>query len=393
MNKIVIIGGIFIISLCIWLLNKSYPMQTWQLSGVSSAIAFSPNGELLATSSGPIEERKVEPYYGMYRANSSVELRNLSNGSLVRAFKVFYATSIAFSPDNSLIAVGNFLGEIFIWRVRDGELVRSLHGSTKRKFAKSISRLMFSPDGQTLLSAEQDGLESALVNAWDITNGNIHYSIPNRYVPYLNISPDSQFLAFGYNPLNIYRLSDGTFVRQLKINGFAKFSRDWKLVALPFDKQLHIYRLEDDNDSPVAQISLPGYRESKSITNFSFSPDGQYLALSSSESDQSIPGGLFIATGSIHPKNMWSHLVLWRLDLLPNGNYSLKKQKLQTLKNNSINSLAFSPDGKILATGGMRKTLDLWQIPPPQKPWFLRLLLPSTIAGLIFYLIRYGWRS
>ncbi|MGL5803989.1 MAG: WD40 repeat domain-containing protein, partial [Xenococcaceae cyanobacterium] len=343
------------------------------------------------TSSGPIEERKVEPYYGMYRANSSVELRNLKDGSVARTFKVFYATSIAFSPDNSLIAVGNFLGEIFIWRVEDGELVSSFHGSTKRQFDKSIGKLMFSLEGQILVSAEQDGLESALVNVWDISSGQLRYSIPNRYVPYLNISPDGQFLAFGYNPLNIYRLSDGTLVRQLKINGFAKFSRDWKLVALPFGKQLHIYRLEDDNDSPVAEITLPGFRESKSISNFSFSPDGQYLALSSKESDESIGGGLFVATGSIHPKNMWSHLVLWRLNLLPNGNYSLKKQKLQTLKNNSTNSLAFSPDGKILASVGMRKTLDLWQIPPPQKSRLLQILLTSTVAGLIFYVIRYGW--
>ncbi|MGL5878116.1 MAG: hypothetical protein ACRC2V_10105, partial [Xenococcaceae cyanobacterium] len=71
--------------------------------------------------------------------------------------------------------------------------------------------------------------------------------------------------------------------------------------------------------------------------------------------------------------------------------YSLKKQKLQTLKNNSTNSLAFSPDGKILASGGMRKTLDLWQIPPPQKSRLLQILLTSTVAGLIFYVIRYGW--
>ncbi|MGL5875572.1 MAG: hypothetical protein ACRC2R_24950 [Xenococcaceae cyanobacterium] len=73
---------------------------------------------------------------------------------------------------------------------------------------------------------------------------------------------------------------------------------------------------------------------------------------------------------------------------MPNGNYSLKKQKLQTLKNSSTDSLAFSPDGKILASGGMRKTLDLWQIPSPQKPRLLQILLTSTIAGLIFYVIR-----
>jgi WD40 repeat protein len=361
--------------LCIWLLNKSYPMQTWQLSGVSNAIAFSPNGELLATSSGPIEERKVEPYYGMYRANSSVELRNLSDGSVVRTLKVFYATSIAFSPDNSLIAVGNFLGEIFIWRIKDGDLIYSLNPPTKRQISKSIGQLIFSSDGKTIVS-----IIGTTVDVWNVSDGQVRYRISNEFASNTSISPDSKLLATLSNPITIYRLNDGAIVRQLKINGFAKFSRDWKLVALPFDKQLAIYRLEDDSDIPVAQIPLPGFRESKSISNFSFSPDGQYLALSSSESDQSIGGGLFVATGSIHPKNMWSHLVLWRLDLLPNGNYSLQKQKLQTLKNNSTNSLAFSPDGKILASGGMRKTLDLWQIPPPQKPWLLRFLLPSTIA-------------
>ncbi|MGL5808223.1 MAG: WD40 repeat domain-containing protein, partial [Xenococcaceae cyanobacterium] len=222
MNKMVIVGSIFIICLCIWLLNKSSPLQTWQLSGVSNAIAFSSNSELLATSSGPIEERKVEPYYGMYRANSSVELRNLKDGSIVRTFKVFYATSIAFSPDNSLIAVGNFLGEIFIWRVEDGELIYSLNPPTKRQISKSIGKLIFSSDGKTLVS-----VIGTTVDVWNVLDGQVRYRISNEFASTTSISTDSKLLATLSNPITIYRLNDGAIIRQLKVSGIAKFSQDW----------------------------------------------------------------------------------------------------------------------------------------------------------------------
>jgi WD40 repeat protein len=69
---------------------------------------------------------------------------------------VHFAACVAFSPDGQILAVGGQeTGSndtlIRLWRVKDGHLLHTLHGHSKR-----IRSVAFSPDGQMLASGGED---------------------------------------------------------------------------------------------------------------------------------------------------------------------------------------------------------------------------------------------
>ncbi|MDZ7626679.1 MAG: hypothetical protein U5J96_19800 [Ignavibacteriaceae bacterium] len=123
--------------------------------------------------------------------------------------------SIALSPDNSIIAAGtgyNNSGHINIYDSQYN-LLRTLPGHSG-----NTSSLVFTPDGQYLISGGYDGY----IRVWDYNNGNIVYF--RQHGTYLNggnriqlsISPDGQYLAStgdGYDlTIKIWKTSDWSVV-------------------------------------------------------------------------------------------------------------------------------------------------------------------------------------
>jgi WD40 repeat protein len=68
--------------------------------------------------------------------------------------------SVAFSPDQETLAIGNTDGTIKLWNWQTGELKTTLTGH-----ADAVSSLAISPDGQTLASGSWD----KTVKLWDIS--------------------------------------------------------------------------------------------------------------------------------------------------------------------------------------------------------------------------------
>jgi WD40 repeat protein len=72
------------------------------------------------------------------------------------------STSVAFSPDGSLIASGSADYTIRLWRVSDGALVRTLTGHTS-----SVNSVAFSPDGSLMASGSAD----RTIRLWRVSDG------------------------------------------------------------------------------------------------------------------------------------------------------------------------------------------------------------------------------
>src|SRR4029079_972718 len=111
--------------------------------------------------------------------------------------------TVAFSPDDSIIASGHADGVIRLWDVKSGQLKFKLVGH-----GRSVSEIAFVPDGHTLLSASSDGT----VRVWS-TDHNRMLGIFHRVfeagiepgvdvVNRLSISSDGRRLVVGFNNLN-----------------------------------------------------------------------------------------------------------------------------------------------------------------------------------------------
>lgn len=117
-----------------------------------SSLALSPNGQILA-SADSIKDKTIKVW-------------DLRTGELRRTLAGHSdsVVSVAFSPDNHLLASGSKDKTIKIWDLNTGELLHTLAGHTS-----SVVAVTFRKDSQTLVSATKE----RIIEIWDLTRGNI----------------------------------------------------------------------------------------------------------------------------------------------------------------------------------------------------------------------------
>jgi WD40 repeat protein len=117
--------------------------------GVTYAVAFSPDSLILATAG--LGALGTSPGIGVL-GTEMVKLWDVASGNLLRvipAHSGVWVESLAFSHDGTLLATGS--GPLIeIWRVADGTLLTSIHDGD----ANDMYGLHFSPDDTRLISAE-----------------------------------------------------------------------------------------------------------------------------------------------------------------------------------------------------------------------------------------------
>ena len=112
----------------------------WRRVDAVKAVAFSPDGLILANGSSRPEENTIrfwdtqtwEPVRAMTGHRQGV-------------------TSVVFSPDNNILASGSWDREVQLWDVQTGRFKRKLSG-----YGGAVFSVVFSPDGKTLASGSAD---------------------------------------------------------------------------------------------------------------------------------------------------------------------------------------------------------------------------------------------
>jgi WD40 repeat protein len=254
--------------------------------------------------------------------------------------------SLAYEPNAKLLASPAGFGQIFLYRADDGTFVRALRGHTDM-----VTSVAFSPDGKWLASGDRRGV----IRIWNVADGTIirEWAAHGEEIIAVLFSPDGSLLVSATDRVvNIWRIGDWSLVHQIVqkeenriIPGVSAiaFSPDGKLLAIGDYLKTRVIQVSDWKE--VLRLRRAGA--------LAFSPDGQYLAMSEEED---------IAIVS-----------------LSDG----KALRILRGHKNIITCLAFSHDGKLLASASVDRTIALWN---PSLGQVLRTMTrhTDTVNAVLF---------
>lgn len=357
-------------------------------SGKLWSLAFSPDGRTLASGG--------EDYAGN---DFSVKLWDVGNGRQLRALvgHLGVVHSVTFSPDGRTLASGSEDGTVMLWDVATGRLLRTLRGH--RLGVRSVA---FTRDGRRLASAGDT------IKLWDVAGGRELQSLAqdNFQVQCIAFSPDGNTLAAASDEIaaELWDVASGSRIQTLETgksigsSRFVAFSPDGRtLASLGPENTIKVWDLTTrrvlhslHEEGPFSVTFSPdgrmlasaGFSEvlvwdahrgrrlatlsEKAHGPVTFTPDGHGVA--NGTSDYSIQ--LWDLESQIFPEAMDTVLAV---AFSPNGRQLASAYKdqsitlwdratgheLRTLESpDEVKSLAFSPDGSILASGG--HTIELW---------------------------------
>jgi WD40 repeat protein len=305
--------------------HQNAPQQGW---GVST-VALTPDGQTIASCSP--------------NNNGEVKVWNRDSGALLYTLKTgILGCTIAVSPDGETLATSSVKTDgskiIKVFNFKTGQLKTTLSGADS---STSIERLVFSTDGQTLISGGIYDAKRA-IKVWNLATGQLRHTLSeNGYQGLfsLAITPDGKtlFSKQDREKVRVWDLQAGKLKGTLPIQSFADISvsPDGQfLMGTDAKGDINAWSLptgELVGTVPLSSLPVSSYRPFRA---FAVSPSGQILATD----------------------NESNGITLWNLQT---------GKLINTLRGhpNTVTSLAFSADSQILVSGGSEGLVKIWRIP------------------------------
>jgi len=338
----------------------------------TSALAFTPDGKLLAVSDG---------------AEDNILLYDFATGALVKKLEghAHNIYTISIPAKGHLLASSSLAGDVCIWDRRTGKIKRVI----RPKEEEAPFAAEFSPDGKTLAIAGRD----AVLRLWDVARNKPLTTL--RGAPPIvsgpRFSPDGKWLAWGApdNGVVLWNLSTS---KCRVLSGHTGPVIDIAFSPAPPTEMCLLATSSDDNTvrlwgvgtieneglPALPALSIP-FDLHAQLSGVSFSADGKTLAV----------GGLdgvirlfdlkprdpvtyfedaFIDTPAASPITPDGATLLARNSKNGAALYDLRtitlRAPLTGVKDllESVETAAFSPDGKLLATSEKNGPVRLWSV-------------------------------